>query len=214
MKTRWLESFCCLCLWSVQKNSCSWSTSTAPSLFWYWFSACGCGHWRNFAGKPYVAGQCMTKLFLWKVRLISPSLWIFCNFEDISRRLHPDLLESCVSENPKCFKATAQIICCFFCCIILGQCPFTRNKIVAARHASTIQPQSTLFFSLPLSFEAFVTIPHSGSTGSFRSVPGKGHSSSRLLGVNGSCIILIHLTLGFSKDVIQSILEVQKNHRW
>ena len=78
-------------------------------------------------------------------------------------------------------------------------------------------PQSTLFlFFLPSrsSFQARVTTRGSASTGSFRSMPLMGQSSSRLLGLSGSCLVLIHLIPGFRWDVIESMLEDQMKHRW
>ena len=99
-KTKWLGSFRWLCLYSVPQNSCSRNTCTAHSLLRDQYSACGCAHLHKFARNSSVASQRMTKSYVWKVRPVSTFPEVYCVFEDISRRLHLDLLESCVSKIP------------------------------------------------------------------------------------------------------------------
>ena len=45
-------------------------------------------------------------------------------------------------------------------------------------------------------------------------MPAVCSSFFRLVGVSVSCLVLFHLTLGFQGDVIELMLEPQRNHRW
>ena len=89
---------------------------------------------------------------------------------------------------------------CFPFCVAAALFP-VKQKWEWYGTLKAIRPQSILTFPVHLSFEASVTTRGSGLTGSFRSMPPIGHSSSRLPSVNGSCIVLFHSIPGFWGDV-------------